>query len=163
NVFGNFTHDDTSVRDVHGGNSQTSDYAKKYGYKLTVTVGMANDYNGYIASYREYMDRDHYRKALTGWGPHSSDYYPTRLTQRARRTARTSAPYVTAEPQVDGTWVPFADQSGAVPVTRACPAPSEGTYDPAAIANGMIGYRAGGQAWKWTASFEAFVSRFPLV
>src|SRR5207253_606481 len=47
----------------------------------TVTVAMANDYNGYIASYREYMDRDHYRKALTGWGPHSSDYYATRLPQ----------------------------------------------------------------------------------
>ena len=26
-----------------------------------------------------------------------------------------------------------------------------------------MGYRAGGQVWKWTASFEAFVSRFPLV
>src|SRR5256885_2244012 len=42
---------------------------------------MANDYNGYIASYREFMDHDHYRKALTGWGPHSADYYATRLSQ----------------------------------------------------------------------------------
>src|SRR5205823_11697966 len=80
-VFGNFTHDDTSVRDVHGGHSQSAGYAGTYGYKLTVTIAMANDYNGYIASYREYMDRDHYRKALTGWGPHSSDYYATGLTQ----------------------------------------------------------------------------------
>ena len=27
----------------------------------------------------------------------------------------------------------------------------------------MVNYRAGGQVWKWTATFEAFVSRFPLV
>ena len=40
---------------------------------------MANDYNGYIASYREYQRGDHYRKALTAWGPHSSDYMATRL------------------------------------------------------------------------------------
>jgi hypothetical protein len=43
------------------------------------------------------------------------------------------------------------------------PASSEGGYDPSAIANGTVGYRAGGQVWKWTATFEAFVSRFPLV
>ena len=40
---------------------------------------MANDYNGYIASYREYQRGDHYRKALTAWGPHSSDYLASRL------------------------------------------------------------------------------------
>src|SRR5207248_11731287 len=34
---------------------------------------------------------------------------------------------------------------------------------PGASATGMAGYRLGGQAWKWTATFEAFVSRFPLV
>jgi hypothetical protein len=44
---------------------------------------MANDYNGYIASYREYQRGDHYRKALTGWGPHSSDYMATRLVGMA--------------------------------------------------------------------------------
>jgi hypothetical protein len=49
------------------------------GYRLTVPISMANDYNGYIASYREYQRGDHYRKALTGWGPHSSDYMASRL------------------------------------------------------------------------------------
>src|SRR5205085_994503 len=38
-VFGNYTHDDTNVRDVHGGKSQTTDFASKHGYKLTVTIG----------------------------------------------------------------------------------------------------------------------------
>ncbi|MEA2403765.1 MAG: hypothetical protein QOE08_412, partial [Thermoleophilaceae bacterium] len=33
-------------------------------YRLTVPISMANDYNGYIASYREYQRGDHYRKAL---------------------------------------------------------------------------------------------------
>jgi hypothetical protein len=42
---------------------------------------MANDYNGYIASYREYQRGDHYRKALTAWGPHSSDYMASRLVK----------------------------------------------------------------------------------
>jgi hypothetical protein len=251
-VFGNFTHDDTHVRDVHGGRSQTTDYTRKYGYKLTVTIAMANDYNGYIASYREYMDRDHYRKALTGWGPHSSDYYATRLTQMGHAlngdaaaqqaidgqtdTAKANAawapliakeiadqhheearvqavgnassagvrayamtlpndggssqelvqpkdiqrfdaatftwdggnnytdnPYVTVERKVSGDWVTFADQSGEIPVTLKYPASSDGTPDPTALANGIVGYRAGGQIWKWTSTFEAFVSRFPLV
>ena len=49
------------------------------GYRLTVPIGMGNDYNGYIATYREYQRGDHYRKALTGWGPHSSDYMASRL------------------------------------------------------------------------------------
>ena len=242
-VFGNFTHDDTAVRDVHGGKSQSRDYAHRYGYRMTVPIGMANDYNGYIASYREYMDRDHYRKALTGWGPHSSDYFATRLTQmghdlKGDATARstvdgqsdpskadpawaplvvkeqadqaheeakvravgeassagvqayahtlpndggsdaelaqpkdirrfdaatftwdggnnyTDNPNVTVERQVGDSWVPFADQSGEVPVIVQYP-----SSDP----SGLVTYRLGGQVWKWTATFEAFVSRFPLV
>jgi hypothetical protein len=52
-------------------------------YRLTVPIGMGNDYNGYIATYREYQRGDHYRKALTGWGPHSSDYMASRLVQMA--------------------------------------------------------------------------------
>ena len=57
---------------------------------------MANDYNGYIATYREYQRGDHYRKALTGWGPHSCDYMATRLVEmggaaeRRRRRRPTS-------------------------------------------------------------------------
>ena len=46
---------------------------------------MANDYNGYIATYREYQRGDHYRKALTGWGPHSSDYMASRLVAIGRQ------------------------------------------------------------------------------
>src|SRR5207248_3899806 len=75
----------------------------------------------------------------------------------------TDNPYVTVERQVGGSWVPFADQSGELPVTLQYPASSQGGVDPAAIATGMLGYRAGEQVWKWTATFEAFVSRFPLV
>ena len=72
-IKGNFTHDDSA-----------SD-AAKYGYEITVPVGMTNDYNGYIASYREFQRGDHYRKALTGFGPHSMDYMATRLVQMGRR------------------------------------------------------------------------------
>ncbi len=58
--------------------------ADEHGYKMVVTISMSNDYNGYIATYRDYMGRDHYRKALTGWGPHSSDYMATRLVRIGR-------------------------------------------------------------------------------
>ena len=247
-VFGNFTHDDTTVR---GGHDQSADFASKYGYRMTVTIAMANDYNGYIASYREYSDHDHYRKALTGWGPHSSDYYATRLVQMghalagdtaaadaidaqtepgkldplwaplvAKETADqkiedakvaavsdavsqavpayearipddggsegkltqpkdierfdaatfawdggnnyTDNPTVVVQRKVDGKWVDFADQSGEVPVILKYPFSSDG-FDPAAIGNGLVRYQLGGDVWRWTATFEAFVSRFPLV
>ncbi|MFA5938254.1 MAG: neutral/alkaline non-lysosomal ceramidase N-terminal domain-containing protein [Sinimarinibacterium sp.] len=51
------------------------------GYKLAVGVGHAGDYNGYTVSYREYMNRDSYRKALTAYGPHTADYMVTRLVR----------------------------------------------------------------------------------
>ena len=53
------------------------------GYKLAVGVGHAGDYNGYTISYREYMSRDSYRKALTSYGPHTADYMTTRLVRMA--------------------------------------------------------------------------------
>jgi Neutral/alkaline non-lysosomal ceramidase, N-terminal len=62
---------------THGGLPE----AQRYG--LVVPIGMGNDYNGYIATYREYQRGDHYRKALTGWGPHSSDYMASRLVGMA--------------------------------------------------------------------------------
>jgi hypothetical protein len=61
------------------GNYTHQELPPELGYRLTVPISMANDYNGYIASYREYQRGDHYRKALTAWGPHSSDYMATRL------------------------------------------------------------------------------------
>jgi hypothetical protein len=70
-IKGNFTHDDDAE-------------SARLGWSLTVPIGMANDYNGYIASYREYQRGDHYRKALTGWGPHSMDYLATRLVTLGR-------------------------------------------------------------------------------
>jgi hypothetical protein len=239
-VFGNYTHDDTNIR---GGKVQAEEYAKQRGYKMTVTISMANDYNGYIATYRDFNSHDHYRKALTGWGPHSSDYYATRLSRMghalkgdtdaaakldeetdvtkaspgylpgalketadqaheevkvraigeaasaahaaydltipedsASATALTQPkdierfdaatftweggnnytdnPEVVVQRLVDGNWVTFADQSGEVPVTLKYPSSD--------ITNIAL-YRLGGQTWKWTASFEAFVSRFDLV
>jgi hypothetical protein len=77
-IKGNYTHDDI---DDFGGRKQTAEYAQKHGYAITVPISMANDYNGYIATYREYQRGDHYRKALTAYGPHSSDYLATRLVR----------------------------------------------------------------------------------
>jgi len=89
-IKGNYAHDDRcGAGPLAPGNlpclpNQTSPSAAM-GYGITVPVGMANDYNGYIATYREYQRGDHYRKALTAWGPHSSDYMASRLVAMGRR------------------------------------------------------------------------------
>lgn len=70
-IWGNFAHEELHG-EMDGG-----------GYALIATVGMSNDYWGYIASFREYQRGDHYRKALTGLGPHSSDFLATRLSRMA--------------------------------------------------------------------------------
>ena len=193
-------------------------------YRLTVPISMANDYNGYIASYREYQRGDHYRKALTGWGPHSSDYFSSRLV--ALGGALNGGPPIADEPlqeKVDadialqnqkasaigslsdtsikayeaalpdngdrakvleqpkdierfaaaffswnggdnftdnpearverrdrkGRWVPFADQSGELPVTLEFPQGED-----------VASYLTGGHEWRWTAHFEAFAANF---
>jgi hypothetical protein len=63
------------------GNYTHSELSGDQTYAMTFSISQANDYNGYIATYREYQRGDHYRKALTGWGPHSSDYMATRLVE----------------------------------------------------------------------------------
>jgi hypothetical protein len=61
------------------GDAFPAELDQETGYELVMPVGMANDYWGYIATYREYQRGDHYRKALTGLGAHSSDFLATRL------------------------------------------------------------------------------------
>ncbi|HEX8743899.1 MAG TPA: neutral/alkaline non-lysosomal ceramidase N-terminal domain-containing protein [Thermoleophilaceae bacterium] len=229
-IKGNYSHDDFGP-------------SAEAGYALTVAIGMANDYNGYIATYREYQRGDHYRKALTAWGPHSSDYMATRLVKmgrdlkkgtdsfptvpgspfnavlgttpgewpggdakvtadlahnegrartigelanggiaayeaslpddRAAKVVRqpddverfgaaaftwvggsnyTDSPRVEVERFTGGNWVPYADQTGELPITLKFP-PSEDR--PA--------YRVQGSEFQWTAHFEAFVSRYDLM
>ena len=61
------------------GNYTHGELPPEHAYRLTVPLSMANDYNGYIVTYREYQRGDHYRKSLNAWGPHASDYMATRL------------------------------------------------------------------------------------
>lgn len=65
------------------GNFSTEELPSELGYALPIGVGHAGDYIGYVVSYREYMSRDHYRKALTSYGPHTADYLNTRLVRLA--------------------------------------------------------------------------------
>jgi len=81
------------------------------GYALTVPISMANDYNGYIATYREYQRGDHYRKALTGWGPHSSDYMATRMVKLGR--------LLNGGPALDRTLDGAPDPDADLPVLEA--------------------------------------------
>src|SRR5439155_3063904 len=66
------------------------------GYALPVGLGHTGDYDGYTVSYREYMSRDSYRKALTSYGAHTADYMVTRLVKMA--AALQGGPPVPAEP-----------------------------------------------------------------
>lgn len=66
-IKGNFTHEEFTGT----------------GYDLVITVGMVNDYWGYMPEYRDYRSFDHYRKALNGLGPHGADFLNTRLARMA--------------------------------------------------------------------------------
>lgn len=65
------------------GNFTRRELSPEQGYKLSVGLGHTGDYNGYTVSYREYMSRDSYRKALTTYGPHTADYMVTHLVDMA--------------------------------------------------------------------------------
>ncbi|MEA2461597.1 MAG: hypothetical protein QOH90_1774 [Actinomycetota bacterium] len=65
------------------GNFTKEELPADLGYTLPIAVGHASDYNGYTVSYREYMSYDHYRKALTSYGPHTADYMVTRMVRLA--------------------------------------------------------------------------------
>lgn len=79
------------------GNFTKEELPARLGYTLPVGIGHAGDYNGYTVSYREYMNRDSYRKALTAYGPHTADYMVTRLVRMAG--AMKGGPELQAEPQ----------------------------------------------------------------
>jgi hypothetical protein len=78
------------------GNFSRTELSPQRGYALPVGIGHAGDYVGYTVSYREFMSRDSYRKALTSYGPHTADYMVTRLVQMAG--AMKGGPELLAEP-----------------------------------------------------------------
>ena len=80
-IKGNFTHTELGGNDAAAG--PDGDYSNCNGYKVTVGLGHTGDYDGYTVSYREYMARDAYRKALTSYGPHTADYMTTNLVGMA--------------------------------------------------------------------------------
>jgi hypothetical protein len=91
-IKGNYTHDDTPDKMVQAGQNA------QLGYGITVPIGMANDYAGYIVTYREYQRGDHYRKALNAWGPHASDYMATRMIRMGRWLRRLGEPGAMGDP-----------------------------------------------------------------
>jgi hypothetical protein len=65
------------------GNYTHNELPANLGYSVVFATSHVNDYWGYIATYREYQRGDHYRKALTGLGAHSSDWLATRMVAMA--------------------------------------------------------------------------------
>lgn len=68
---------------AHIRGNYTREEQTAHAYEVVMPISMSNDYWGYIVTYREYQAKDHYRKALTGLGPHSSDFFATRLSRMA--------------------------------------------------------------------------------
>ncbi len=110
-IKGNFTKEE--IQDVGG-----------RGYKLAVGLGHTGDYNGYTVSYRMYMSFDHYRKALTAYGPHTADYMVTRLVRMA--ASLQGAPLPKGEPLATFA---AADEARQVAVATALGRASSAAYD----------------------------------
>ncbi|MFN2588033.1 MAG: hypothetical protein ABR613_07945 [Actinomycetota bacterium] len=108
-ILGNFTHEELPA---------------SLGYRLPIGVGHAGDYNGYTVSYREYMAYDHYRKALTSYGPHTADYMVTRLVRLAGEL--NGGPELPPEPHDVAAQ---ADEARQVAASAALGAASGAAYD----------------------------------
>jgi hypothetical protein len=108
-IKGNFTHEELPA---------------ERGFALPVGIGHAGDYVGYTVSYREYMSRDHYRKALQTYGPHTADYMVTRLVRMAG--ALKGGPAL--EPEVNQAQAD-ADELRQESLARAMGAASGRAYD----------------------------------
>lgn len=65
------------------GNFTKRELPAEQGFRLPIALGHSSDYNGYTVSYREYVARDHYRKALTSYGPHTADHMNSNLVALA--------------------------------------------------------------------------------
>jgi cephalosporin-C deacetylase-like acetyl esterase len=106
------------------GNFTREELPANRGYRLAVGIGHAGDYNGYTVSYREFMRGDHYRKALTAYGPHTADYMVTRLVRMAG--AMKGGPELAPEPHDTAA---LADEARQVALTRAHGAAVKAAYD----------------------------------
>jgi hypothetical protein len=112
-IWGNFTH---------------SELSEGEGYKLPIGVGHAGDYNGYTVSYREYMSYDHYRKALTSYGPHTADYMNTILMELARELNSNETDHL-YDMNEEETAREAADEARQVAFTTALGQASSQLYD----------------------------------
>ena len=101
------------------------------GYKLSVGLGHTGDYVGYTVSYREFMARDHYRKALTSYGPHTADYMVSRLVRMAA-ALQGGAPY---DPTLDEPLgaVALADEQRQAAIALAAGQAAATAYDAYAL------------------------------
>ena len=108
-IKGNFTHEELP---------------SELGFALPIGIGHGGDYNGYTVSYREYMSRDHYRKALTAYGPHTADYMVTRLVRMAGSLK--GGPALQPEPHDTAA---AADEARQEALARAIGAASGPAYD----------------------------------
>ncbi len=71
-IWGNWT--DEEIQDLLPGRGDAA-------FDMVGTIGMTNDYWGYLVPYAEFQGGDSYRKALGGLGPHGAEFMATRLTR----------------------------------------------------------------------------------
>ena len=107
------------------GNFTKEELSPELGYPIVVGLGHTGDYNGYTVSYREYMRGDHYRKALTSYGPHTADYMVTRLV-RMGAALRTGTEFTPTDPL---TPVAVADEARQEALAQAVGRAAGAAYD----------------------------------
>jgi hypothetical protein len=107
------------------GNFTKEELSPELGYPIVVGLGHSGDYNGYTVSYREYMRGDHYRKALTSYGPHTADYMVTRLV-RMGAALRTGTPFTPTDPL---TPIAAADEARQEALAQALGRAAGAAYD----------------------------------
>jgi Neutral/alkaline non-lysosomal ceramidase, N-terminal len=106
------------------GNFTKEELSPELGYKIAVGMGHTGDYSGYTVSYREYMTRNHYRKSLTSYGPHTADYMNTRLVRMAAELH--GGPAIADEPTHA---LGLADEARAVAFSEALGRAAGAAYD----------------------------------
>jgi hypothetical protein len=121
------------------GNFTKEELPAARGYRLPVAIGHGGDYNGYTVSYRMYMSYDHYRKALTSYGPHTADYMVTRLVRMAGRMK--GGPDLAPEP-LDALGRADEARQGATALALGAAAAAAYTAWPQVTANDPVPARA---------------------
>src|SRR5205807_1726584 len=167
-IYGNFTHDDTSLTDVRKASTGWASMAAKevadqrHEDAKVQAVGEAS--SAAVAAYDKTLPDDGAGSASDLIQPKDIERFDAATFTWVGGNNYTDNPYVDVErctancgDPAHASYQPFADQSGEIPVIVHYPGGNASCGDPScvpgtaqALTQGMVGYRLGVQVWKWT-------------